>query len=463
MAQRVIIPRLGQTMTEGIVTQWFKKDGDTVAVDDDIYELEYDKSTADVQAKKAGVLRILVEEGATVPLGEAVAIILENGETLEQVLSQKTYEVASSAKSDVPVKSVQQTAKPQAKTERVSASPMVKRLAAEHGIELLTLTPSAPNGRLSKADVERYLEERSKAPVSTAPEPATAESVRSSPMAKKIAKELGVDINAVTAADGRSITKDDVINFAEANSGRESKDRETYKPRESRRELLRGMRKIISKRMAHSYFTYPTVTLTTDADMSELMRFRAKYNKEHMDEQNNADIKLSVTDIILAAAAKALRENEIINAYIDGDEIVYQEDINIGMAVGLENGLVVPVLRNTDKLTFEALSKQTKRLAEAAKKGTISADEMKGGTFTVTNLGTAGIDSFNPIINFPESAILGVGRTIEKPVVLNGEIIIRPKAVLSLTHDHRLIDGIPASKFLKAVVNYIENPRLITN
>jgi pyruvate dehydrogenase E2 component (dihydrolipoamide acetyltransferase) len=455
MAQKVIIPRLGQTMTEGTVARWLKGDGERVQAGEDIYELEYDKSTANVQAKKTGILRHTANEGQTVPLGNAVGYILEEGETLEAALAQKTYEVANSAKGGAyaaPASDSPQKTEASEKTS-VLASPLVKKLAAEHGIDLASVTPSSPDGRLTKADIERVLAERSTPKESSAAAEPPVE-VKASPMAKRLAEELGVDLRLVMAADGLRISKDDVLNFAAASKA----PGESLMPRESRREPLRGLRKIIADRMAKSYFTFPTVTLTTDADMSALISFRTKFNEEHA----SAGSKLTVTDMIVAAVAKALKEFEIINASIVGEEIVYYQDINVGIAVALKNGLIVPVVRNADRLSLTVLPVETKRLVSAAQAGTIAADDMKGGTFTVTNLGTMGIDSFNPIINYPESAILGVGRTVEKPVVINGGIVIRPKAVLSLTHDHRLIDGTPAAEFLKAIVHYIETPQELT-
>jgi pyruvate dehydrogenase E2 component (dihydrolipoamide acetyltransferase) len=403
MAQRIVIPRLGQTMTEGTVIRWLKEDGEIVNVNDDIFELEYDKSTAFVQAKKYGILRLLSEEGITAPVGETVAVILENDETLEDVISKKPA-------SQIP------------------------------GISGASLSKKQPEASLIKTNLVTAL------PNDTVPEARNKRALKTSPLAKKIAKDLAVDIYSVIASDGKRITKKDVLTFVK-----------TSKFNNKRREPLRGVRKIISERMTQSYFTYPTVTLTTDADMYEFMRYRDKFNEKH----SGTDIKLTVTDLIVAAVARALRDHANINASIDGQEIVYHENINIGIAVNAKNGLVVPVVSRADTLKLESLTKKTKCLILMAREGTITDEDMKGGTFTVTNLGTEGIDAFNPIINYPESAILGVGRTIEKVVVLNGQITIRPKAIFSLTHDHRLIDGYPAAKFLRTIINYIENPEQI--
>ena len=461
MAQRVIIPRMGQTMTEGVVGKFYVRDGQPVEVGSDIYELEYDKSTATVTAKKAGTVRLLVEEGATVPLGEAVAVILEDGETLESVNIAGDHQVANAAKTNEPAPAA--PAASQKSETRVSASPMVKRLAKEMGIEIENVTP-ADGERVTKEDLEAYAAKAKEAPVaapaapapvSAAPAPAlAADAPKASPLAKKLAEELGVDIAKVPAADGKRITREDVQAYADSKPAAPA---QAPVSRGDRRETMRVMRKTIAARMSESYFTCPTVTLTTDADMFELMKLRTQLNEEF----EKKGVKLTITDMLIKVVAKALLENEICNAQLDGNEIVYHGDVNIGMAVGLDNGLLVPVIRNADKMTLEQISVETKRLIKLAKSGQLTPDDMTGGTFSITNLGVSGIDCFNPIINLPQSAILGIGRTVEKPVVLDGKITIRPRAVLSITHDHRIIDGVPAANFLKSCVHYIEKPFLL--
>ncbi len=462
MAQRVIIPRMGQTMTEGVVAKFYVRDGDAVDAGSDIYELEYDKSTATIQAKKAGVIRLLVAEGATVPLGEAVAVILENGETLDSVNIAGDHAVANAAKgAEATAAEEQKAEKPAAPAAGYGASIMVKRLAKEMGIDLQDVVP-ADGARISKEDLEAYAAKAKVTPaapvVAAVPAPApAAQSVSASPLAKKLASELGVDIAAVTPADGRRITREDVQQYADAHQTAAPAAAAAPVARADRREPMRTMRKTISARMSESYFTCPTVTLTTDADMFELMKLRTQLNEEFA----KKNIKLSITDMLIKVVAKALADNEIINTSIEGNEIVYHGDINIGVAVALDNGLLVPVLRHADQLSLEQISQEMKRLIKLAKDGKLSGDDMTGGTFSITNLGVSGIDAFNPIINLPQSAILGIGRTVEKPVVLDGKIAVRPRAVLSITHDHRVIDGVPAADFLKSCVHYIEKPFLL--
>lgn len=455
MAQKVIIPRMGQTMTEGTVARFLVKDGDRVEATTDIYELEYDKSTANIPAKKAGTVRLLVKEGAVVPLGQPVAVILEEGETLESVNLQSDHQVAIAPKEKSAPVAAPAAAAPVAKKAagNYGATPRIKALAREMGIDLADVVP-ADGKRYTKEDLENYAKAKAEAPAPAAP--AAPAEYRVSPLAKKVAQELGVDVSRVVPADGKRVMREDVVAYAEANKAPAAAPAPAA-PAADRREPLRGMRKVIAERMKQSADLYPSATLTTKIDMTELVKMRQQLNGE----LSKKGVKLSITDLLVKAVAKALRENEIINTSLVDGEIIYHADINIGLAVALPNGLVVPVVRNADKLSLEQINAESKRLVGLAKNGGLSGDDMSGGTFSLTNLGMVGIDAFTPIINMPESAILGVGRTVEEPAVVDGQICIRSKAIFSITHDHRVIDGYPAALFLQSLTRFIENPFLL--
>lgn len=457
MAQKVIIPRMGQTMTEGTVARFLVKDGDRVEATTDIYELEYDKSTANIPAKKAGTVRLLVKEGAVVPLGQPVAVILEEGETLESVNLQSDHQVAIAPK-EKSAPAAAPVAVPVARKAvgNYGATPRIKALAREMGIDLADVVP-ADGKRYTKEDLENYAKAKAEAvaPAPVAPAAPAAE-YRVSPLAKKVAQELGVDVSRVVPADGKRVMREDVVAYAEANKAPAAAPAPAA-PAADRREPLRGMRKVIAERMKQSADLYPSATLTTKIDMTELVKMRQQLNGE----LSKKGVKLSITDLLVKAVAKALRENEIINTSLVDGEIIYHADINIGLAVALPNGLVVPVVRNADKLSLEQINAESKRLVGLAKNGGLSGDDMSGGTFSLTNLGMVGIDVFTPIINMPESAILGVGRTVEEPAVVDGQICIRSKAIFSITHDHRVIDGYPAALFLQSLTRFIENPFLL--
>lgn len=438
-------------MTEGTVARFLVKDGDHVQADTEIYELEYDKSTANIPAKKAGVVHLLVEEGAVVPLGQPVAVILEEGETLDTVDLSGGRDVAVAGKSTGRAVAAPVAAPAEVGVQqelKYGATPKIKKMARELGIDLMQVVP-ADGKRITAEDLEAFAKRSAAETPAAAEEP--AKQVKISPLARKLAEELHVDVNCVVPADGRRITRDDVKAFAAAAPAT------SVLLAEDRREPLRGMRKVIAERMRESHNLYPAATLTTEVDMTELNKLRAQLNTQLA----KKGVKLSVTDLLVKAAAKALRDNEVVNTSLEGDEIVYHSRVNIGIAVAVPNGLLVPVVRDADRLSLEQIGAESKRLIAKAKDGTISGDDMAGGTFSLTNLGMVGIDAFTPLINMPQSAILGVGRTVEKPAVVDGQIAIRAKAVLSITHDHRVIDGYPAALFLQSMTYYIENPCLL--
>ena len=330
----------------------------------------------------------------------------------------------------------------------VRATPAARKLAAERNMSLWNI-PISDRGYINKKDIETYVAMEN----TTHNLESEQCKFKTTPSARKIAMTAGINIQDVQPSNGTRIYRKDVEAFISA--GRANQN---IMPKESRREPFKGMRKVIGERMTKSYFLYPAVTITSTADMKALQDYRSRFNSKHI----NEGIKATVTDMIVLAVARALRENEIINASIDGDEIVYHEDINVGIAVSKDSGgLLVPVLRRADKLSLKKLCTLTKELVSSAREGSINGDALVGGTFTISNMGTKCVDTFTPIINYPESAILGVGRTVDKVTVVNGMITIRPIAALSLTHDHRLIDGVPAADFLAAVIKYIENPNLL--
>ncbi len=282
--------------------------------------------------------------------------------------------------------------------------------------------------------------------------PAAGERIKISPAARKLAEESGIDYRRIqgTGPEGR-ITREDVER-AIAEGVPAADDRPTLEviPYE-------GMRRAIGDNMAHSWAVAPKVTHHTSVDMSGMLALRKSINHGVKEKD-----KVSITDLLVKAVARALEIKPRLNVTLDGEEIKVLKDINIGVAVALPDGLIVPVVRNANQKSLYQVSKEVKDLAKRARRNKLEPDELTGGTFTVTNLGAYGsVDWFTPIINQPESAILGVGRTVEKPVVVDGQIVIRPMMGLSLAFDHRVIDGAPAAEFLKVLIDLIENPHKI--
>ena len=464
LAERIIIPRMGQTMTEGTVARWYVSDGAQVSAGDDIYELEYDKSSATIEAKTSGTVRLLCEEGDVISLGQAVAVILAEGEKLEDVNIAGEHQVANAATAGdaapktgaIPAAEPVAEQKPDVPAGPVLASPMARKMARDAGIDLSTVRPGK-DGVIHAADIPTA------GLVHECDECSRCGDVFATPMARKLAKEKGIDL-ADIASPGQRVRKADVLAYEEKKAAAATPVPEPAPvpapvPEEGvRRVKMSAMGRVIAQNMSQSYFTYPTVTLNSSADMTELLRMRSQLNKK----LENSGMKLTVTDILIKIVAMALRENPVINTTLDGNEVLFHEDINVGFATALDDGLVVPVVRHADRLSLTEIAAETRRLiGKARADGVLPPEEMQGGTFSITNLGAYGIDTFNPIINMPQSAILGIGRTVDTLVMRDGQIVSVPMISLSITHDHRVIHGVPAARFLQTVAGYIEAPYML--
>lgn len=423
MAKKVVIQRMGQTMKEGTIVRWLKAEGDKVAAGDYIYELEYDKSSVEVEAPVDGTLHILAPEGATLPVGTKVAEILGEGETASDAPA------ASAAVAEAP-----KAAESAPVSYGISAS--AKRMIRQNGLRAEDIRPA--NGRrIMPADVTAYLNSRG-AQSDAAP-------VKASPLAAKVADKIGLDLHDVPA-NGRVMAQDIMQYLQNRPVGGGAEQAEEVRP-------MSGMRKAIARNMQASHMTSPTVTYNVSVDMSEMKRYREQLKSK--------DIKVSYTDLLVKFVSKALLEYPLLNCSVNDDKITYKHYVNMGVAVALDSGLVVPNVPDADRKSLTQISAELKELASAARAGTLSPDRMKNGTFTITNLGMYGIEYFTPIINQPEVAILGVNAMIDTPVVRGGEVVIRPLMNLSLTADHRVVDGSVAAEFLHRVKELLENPALM--
>ena len=422
MAKKIVIQRMGQTMKEGTIIRWIKADGEQVKAGDHIYELEYDKSTVEVEAPADGKLHILVKEGTTLPVGRKVAEILGEGEIAAEAPSTPTVEAApkSTAESTPVVYGI---------------SAVAKRMIRQNGLRVEDIRPA--NGRrIMPADVTAYMNSRN-APAETAP-------VKASPLAAKVADKIGLDLHNVPS--GGRVMAQDIMQYLQGRPADCTPQMEEVQP-------MSGMRRAIAKNMLASHMTSPTVTYNISVDMSEMKRYREQLKSK--------DVKVSYTDLLVKFVSKALLEFPLLNCSVDDDKIIYKHYVNMGVAVALDNGLVVPNVVDADRKSLTEISTELKALAAAAREGTLSPDKMKNGTFTITNLGMYGIEQFTPIINQSEVAILGVNAMIDTPVVRGGEVVIRPLMSLSLTADHRVVDGSVAAEFLHRVKELLENPALM--
>lgn len=437
------MPKLSPTMEEGQISRWLKKEGDEVQANETIAEVDTDKATMEMTSLESGVLlKILVPAGANAKLGQVIAIIGKKDEDISQILAEiesssasqsadtSKPEIAESAsetktesfkteiatqppKLEVPL--VQQTEKARSDDEekgdgRLFVSPIAARMAAEHGIDLRNVRGSGPGGRIIKRDIEQML--------------LKAERVKE--------KELQKPQPLITQ----------MLEAPSASAYRE--------------ESITPMRKTIATRLTQSIGPIPTFYLTVDIEMDSVINLRKQINEKLNDED-----KVSLNDIIVKAAAMALMKHPFVNSSYRDDKIRFYEDADIGVAVAIEDGLITPVIRKANKKGITEISREIKQLAARAREKKLQPEEYTGATFSISNLGMFGIKQFTALINPPEAAILAVGAATETPVVRNGNIEIHSIMSVTMSCDHRVIDGATGAKFLQTFKQMLENPILM--
>ena len=438
MPVEVRLLKVGMTMTEGSVEEWFIADGDEVQKGEMLYRLETEKVNMDVDAEATGTVKHRVTAGTELGPGEVIGFVFAPDETIPDVLPTPTplpgEEPVEEKKAPRPAAAA--PAPKRAAGRRPAASPAARRLAAELGVDLADVEGTGPRGRITEGDVTAQA-----AKAKTEDQPRRRQP--SSPAARRLAGELGVDIDAVegTGPGGR-ITREDVERAAEAAESTPAA------------EPLRGMRRTIAERMFASLHDTAQLTMEMEVDMEDAVKLRTQL----VAEWESDGVRPSYTDIIMLAAAKALLKHPRMHSTLADDAILRHEEVHMGVAVALEEGLVVPVIRNTDSKDLKTIAGESRELAERARSGGLGLDDMNGGTFTVTSLGMYGVDTFTPILNTPQSGILGVGR-IYDGVAWHGDTPVQRKFLrLSLTWDHRVLDGAPAAEFLVEVRGYLEAP-----
>jgi len=444
MATEIYLVKVGMSMTEGVVEEWYIADGDKVETGEMLYRLETEKVNLDVDAEASGTVKHLVREGITMAPGDVVGYIFAEGEAIPDDLAPPggaAQASAPAAVAAVPTTAPASGAPARAAGGRMFSSPAARRLASELGVDYMQLQGSGPGGRVVEADVQA-------ASIAQAPGGGP-----SSPMARKLARELNVDMSQVigTGPGGR-ITKDDVEKAAAATSAAPATLSAPSAPAGT--VPVRGMRKTIAERMHESLQSMAQLTMDMDVNMDDAIKLRNQLVDEWADE----GIKPTYTDLVIRAAARSLAKHPLMNASWGDQEITLHSDINVGMAVALEEGLIVPVVRNAADISIKQLAEESTRLAAAVRDGNISLDDMQGGTFTVSALGMFGVDAFTPIINAPQAGILGVNR-IRDDVAWEGDKPVKTQVMrLSLTWDHRVLDGGPAALFLAEIKGLLEAP-----
>lgn len=417
MATEVIMPQLGLTMVEGKLTKWLKEEGSQVVKGDPLFEVMTDKITVTVEATADGVLaRILITAGQAVPVLTPVALLAAPGEKIEPAAS-----TTGAVEKAGPVE--------------IRATPAAKKAARDHGIDLAKVMGSGSGGRIVEEDVQKLASSVGGRP---------AERTRCTPVAARMTHDHGLNTAEIqgTGIGGR-VSRADVERALADRKGAEAAE-------EPRSVPLAGMRQVIARRMHQSWSVAPHVTHNMQVDMSSVGVLRNGLK--------NRNIKLTYTEFFVKVVGKALAGFPYLNASLTDEYITLHRQINIGVAVGLDDGLIVPVVRDAGKKGLQAISLEVKDLVQRARAGQLGPDDIKGGTFTISNLGMYDVDSFTPIINQPEAAILGLNRIVQLPVVENGAVVIRPCMNMSLSFDHRLVDGAYAAKFLQRVKEMVENP-----
>ena len=413
MAEIVRMPKLSDTMTEGVVAEWHKKVGDQVEAGDILAEIETDKATMEFESFQDGVLlHIGVEKGDAAPVDSILAILGEKGEDVSALLEQEKS-AAPAAKQEEPV-----AEKPVAQPE-TSAATSAEAAPAMSG-NGQSVSSTTPDGR-----------------------------VKASPLARRLAEEKGYDIARIPGSgESGRIVKRDIENYQPAVSVASAGVQmgESY-----RDERVSQMRKTIARRLSESKFAAPHFYLTIDVDMGQAVQSREAIN-------NSIEGKISFNDLVIKAASMALRQHPAVNASWMGDHIRYNEHVHMGVAVAVAEGLLVPVIRHADHLGLETIGTQVRELAGKAKDKKLQPQEMEGNTFTISNLGMFGIEEFTAIINPPDSCIMAVGTIREEPVVKNGELAVGKRMKVTLSCDHRVVDGATGAAFLNTFKNFMENP-----
>ena len=404
MATEVAIPNLGYTMTVAKILKWLKSVGDPVEAGEILLEIETDKVNYGIESPASGVVKaILAKVGEEIPVGGLVAIIGRADEEIDLRLYEKREEktpVSKAVQAQGPREVIQTVSRP--KGGRVLVSPVARKMAQEKGINLTFVTGSGHSGRIRMADVEKYLN-----------------------AAKTAKMEAGPPSGPLEVAEIIPMTT---------------------------------MRRAIARRLSQSFHDAPHFNLCTEVDMTEVKRF-LDLNAQKADSQ--AEVKLSVNDIFIKAVAILLHAHPRLNSRLNGDQIEILRDINIGLAVALDDGLIVPAVEKADQKRLWQIARDRKDLVERARQGRLSLAEIERGTFTVSNLGMYDIVFFTSILNPPQSGILSIGQTMDRPVVRNGAVVIRPIVELSLAVDHRIVDGAVGAKFLQDLKNGLENPILL--
>jgi pyruvate dehydrogenase E2 component (dihydrolipoamide acetyltransferase) len=434
MAKSVIMPALGMAQETGVLLSWLKQEGEAVTKGEPLMEIETDKATVEIEAPETGLLGgISAQPGDVIPVGQTIAWILAAG---EQPPAQVSLDTQTRAQTPPPNVSIE-------------ASPLARKIAEEHGVDLALINSNGK--RIEKADVLAYVNATTQA----RPEPSSVLSTVSSPTrltpaspkARRLAAERGIDITSIkgSGSDGAVLVVDVPIEAAPVIS---ASDLETTNK-------LSTVWRIMAERMASSWTTVPHFYLIREVDASNLIEWRSRVSSTV---EKKSGIKPTYTDLLVKLIGSTLREHPRVNAAWADGSIQFNKEINVGIAVAVEDGLIVPVIRNADSASISEIATQRRDLVERAQSRKVRPTDISDGTFTLSNLGMYNVDAFSAIVNPPQAAILAVGRIAERVVPVNGQVVIRPMMVMTLSCDHRVVDGARAAQFLDDLATHVEDP-----
>ena len=434
MATNVLLPQWGMNMEDGTLTRWLVSEGDEITEGQPLVEVETAKINSELEAPTSGVVyHIMATEGSLVKVGELVAVIGEPGENPPRPEPGTPASPAGARR-----RQRRRGARPTGGAAR-QVTPVARRLARDNGIDLDDLNGTGPRGRITEQDVRAAMEARQSAP-----------RVQVVPRARMMARQQDIDLSDIAGSgpNGRITVADVERAIAERDSAAARADAVgEVVP-------LTGLRKIIADRMSMSVSTMAQVTLTTEADVTELRKLRESLVSEWRPHR----IRPLDLDLIIAAVAASLKAHPRLNAHLVDNNVQLLKDVNIGIAVAVPDGLVVPVLRGAGSLDLLDIAGQMRALTDKARKNLLGVDDVTGAGFTITALSNYDIDAFTPIIDPPQVAILGLGRVVEKPAVVDGEIVPRSMMHLSVTFDHRALDGVPVAEFIRTLKSNLETP-----
>ncbi|MBN1889533.1 MAG: 2-oxo acid dehydrogenase subunit E2 [Thermoflexales bacterium] len=444
MATNVIMPALGISQDKGQVLRWLKREGQSVTQGEPLLEIETDKATVELEAPASGVLaNVSAQEGDEVPVAQVIGLILAPGEAAPP-RAPRLEAVATPAATPAPISTTPAPAPSRVTPAAgalptaapICATPIATRIALEHGLDLRLIRPRG--GRIEKADVLACIESPRAAPL-----PVLATRIAASPKARRLAAERGIDLAALQGSGPGGAIQSADVPAACAPS--------LVSPAQGTELGVSAVWRIMVERITQCWTSVPHFYLLRELNASGLIAWRDKAHK-------GSDLEITYTDLLVRVVAAALHRHPRLNAMWDEGRIRLNEDINVGLAVAIEDGLVVPVIHAAERLSVSEIAVRRQDLVKRAQAGRLRPDDITGGTFTLSNLGMYGVDAFNAIVNPPQAAILAVGRIVERVVPLNGQPAVQPMMTLSLSCDHRVVDGARGAQFLDSVAGWIQEP-----